>query len=62
MKQTSPDWPMPVIGSMPITCSQLELRMAAGSRVLASLGVDTITARAPLSSRICWWSRSVLVM
>jgi hypothetical protein len=58
---TLPDWP-PGRASIPTTCSQLLERIAAGSSGRASFWVETMTARAPLSSRICWWSRSVLVV
>ena len=51
------NWTLPVCPpgsfSMPITASQLFDRIAAGSSVLASFWVETTTARAPLSSRIC---------
>jgi len=40
----------------------LEARIAAGSTVLASLAVETITALAPLFSVMWVWSRSVLVV
>ena len=48
--------------SMAMTCSQPEVRCAAGRTVFISFWVETITALAPLSSRMCWWSRSVLVV
>jgi hypothetical protein len=48
--------------SIAMTCSQPVVRIAAGSRFRHSFRVETIAARAPLSSRICWWSRSVLVV
>jgi hypothetical protein len=51
-KVTAPDCAVR-IGVMPMTCSQLLERRAAGSRGVASFWFDTITARAPLSSRIC---------
>ena len=37
-------------------------RITAGISARASFAVETITAFAPLLSRICWWSRSVLVV
>jgi hypothetical protein len=40
-------------GSMAMMNSACEDRNAAGINVLASFAVDTITARAALSSRIC---------
>jgi hypothetical protein len=57
---TSPDWPTRM-SSMPITALQCVERRTAGSRVRASLALDTIAALAPESPRICAWSRSVLV-
>jgi hypothetical protein len=54
------DWPLR-IGSMPITCWHELERKAAGRSGLASFCVETITAAAPLSSRMWRWSRSVLV-
>ena len=49
---TAPLCPAPR-GSIPITCSSALARIAAGSSGLASLRVETISARAPESSRIC---------
>jgi hypothetical protein len=48
-----PLWPAG-IDSIMIACSQAEVRTAAGRSDLASFWVDAITARAPLSSRMCW--------
>ena len=49
-------WPARM-SSMPMTCWHSDANSTAGSRVFASFWVETITARAPLSSRMCWWSR-----
>ena len=49
-------------GSMPITAPHPVDRITAGISIRASFGVETITARAPLFSRMWVWSRSVLVV